>query len=35
MSPEGIFLDFYTQRTQVLDVVNKIEQHMKNNGGSK
>lgn len=29
MSPQGEFLDFYTQRTQVADVVAKIEQHIK------
>lgn len=28
VSPEGEFLDFYTQRMQVTDIVQKINQHM-------
>ena len=28
MSPEGQFLDFFTQRTQIGDIVNKVEAHM-------
>lgn len=28
MSPEGKFLDFFTQRMQVSDIVDKIMKHM-------
>jgi protein SCO1 len=32
LGPEGEFLEFYTQSTQVTDIVQSIEKHMKQGG---
>ena len=29
ISPDGEFLDFFTQKMQVIDIVNKIKSHMR------